>query len=55
MPILSQIGRRHWKTRLLVGVMYLLLVAGAVRRRRGRQRGRRRDHRRDSPMDGGGR
>jgi multiple sugar transport system permease protein len=30
MPILSQIGRRHWKTRLLVAVMYVLLMAGAV-------------------------
>lgn len=30
MPILSHIGRRHWKTRLLVGLMYTLLLAGAV-------------------------
>ena len=30
MPIISSIGRRHWKTRLLVGLMYLLLLAGAV-------------------------
>lgn len=30
MPILSTIGRRHWKTRLLIGIMYLLLVSGAV-------------------------
>jgi len=30
MPIISLIGRRHWKTRLLVGLMYLLLLAGAV-------------------------
>jgi len=30
MPILSSIGRRHWKTRLLIGVMYVLLIGGAV-------------------------
>lgn len=30
MPIISPIGRRHWKTRLLIGGMYLLLLAGAV-------------------------
>ena len=30
MPIISPIGRRHWKTRLLVGVIYVLLLAGAV-------------------------
>ncbi len=30
MPILSQIGRRHWKTRLLIAVMYVLLIGGAV-------------------------
>jgi len=30
MPILSQIGRRHWKTRLLIGLIYTLLAAGAV-------------------------
>ncbi len=30
MPIISPIGRRHWKTRLLVGSMYLLLLTGAV-------------------------
>ncbi|MEI6563524.1 MAG: carbohydrate ABC transporter permease [bacterium] len=30
MPIVSQIGRRHWKTRLLIGLMYGLLLAGAV-------------------------
>lgn len=30
MPLISPIGRRHWKTRLLIGGMYLLLLAGAV-------------------------
>jgi len=30
MPIISPIGRRHWKTRLLVGLMYVLLLAGSV-------------------------
>ncbi len=30
MPILSSIGRCHWKTRALVGIMYALLLAGAV-------------------------
>lgn len=30
MPILSAIGRRHWKTRFLIGTMYVLLCAGAV-------------------------
>lgn len=30
MPIISPIGRRHWKTRLLIGGMYLLLLLGAV-------------------------
>ena len=30
MPILSPIGRRHWKTRMIIGLMYAALVAGAV-------------------------
>lgn len=30
MPILSQIGRRHWKSRVLIAVMYVLLIAGAL-------------------------
>ncbi len=30
MPILSQIGRRHWKTRILIGSMYALLMAGSI-------------------------
>lgn len=30
MPILSLIGRRHWKTRILIGLMYAALMAGAV-------------------------
>lgn len=30
MPILSPIGRRHWRTRLLIGVIYATLLAGAL-------------------------
>ena len=30
MSILSQIGRRHWKTRLFIGCLYALLSAGAI-------------------------
>lgn len=30
MPIISRIGRRHWKTRLLLGAIYATLMAGAV-------------------------
>lgn len=30
MPLISTIGRRHWKTRCLIGVLYALLAAGAV-------------------------
>lgn len=30
MPILSPIGRRHWRTRLLIGIIYATLLAGAV-------------------------
>lgn len=30
MPILSAIGRRHWKVRLLLGGIYLVLMAGAL-------------------------
>lgn len=30
MPILSPIGRRHWKTRTLVAIIYTALTAGAV-------------------------
>lgn len=30
MPIIGRVGRKHWRVRLLVGGMYLLLVAGAV-------------------------
>ena len=30
MPILSHIGRRHWTTRIIVGIIYVLLIAGAA-------------------------
>ncbi len=30
MPIISQIGRKHWRTRALIAAMYLALLAGAV-------------------------
>jgi ABC-type glycerol-3-phosphate transport system permease component len=30
MPIISTIGRRHWRTRLLIGAIYTLLTAGAL-------------------------
>jgi ABC-type glycerol-3-phosphate transport system permease component len=30
MPILSSIGRRHWKVRLLLSAIYLVLIAGAL-------------------------
>ena len=30
MPILSKIGRKTLRTRLLVGALYLLLLLGAV-------------------------
>lgn len=30
MPILSIIGRKHWKVRLLIGCIYAVLIAGAL-------------------------
>lgn len=30
MPIISTIGRKHWKVRLLLGGIYLVLIAGAL-------------------------
>ena len=30
MPIISPIGRRYWRTRILIGAMYLALLAGSV-------------------------
>lgn len=30
MPILSPIGRRHWRVRLLIGCIYAVLAMGAV-------------------------
>ena len=30
MPIISQIGTRHWKVRLLYGVLFVVLITGAV-------------------------
>ncbi len=30
MAIISQIGRRHWRTRVLISAMYIALIAGAV-------------------------
>lgn len=30
MPILSAIGRRHWRTRALIGIIYATLLAGAI-------------------------
>jgi multiple sugar transport system permease protein len=30
MPIISRIGRRHWRTRVLMGAIYVALITGAV-------------------------
>ena len=30
MPIISQIGRKHWRVRLLLGAIYAVLITGAV-------------------------
>ena len=30
MPILSRIGRRHWRVRLLILAIYLVLIVGSI-------------------------
>ena len=30
MPLISQIGRKHWRTRLLIVAIYAVLIVGAV-------------------------